>query len=325
METALALNVVKPSIEMYNIAVLLPCYNEGAAIAAVVKAFQKALPFATIYVFDNNSTDNTVEEANKAGAIVCVEKRQGKGNVIRRMFADIEADIYVMADGDLTYDAVASPLLIKKLIDEKLDMVVGTRRAQNSDKTFRPGHRFGNILFTKMVAYLFGRQFSDILSGYRVFSCRFVKSFPASSSGFDTEAELTIHSLELKLPVGEVNTNYFDRVEGSESKLSTYRDGFKVLFRVLLMLKETRPLFFFGVISFMLMLLSVILSIPLFYSYFTIGFIPKIPTAILTTGIMLLAFISLACGIILDSVCRARKELKYLHYLGLPWTLKHRK
>lgn len=320
MEISAPERITSTSLELYNIAVLLPCYNEAPSIAAVVKAFQQALPYARVYVYDNNSTDNTAEIAAAAGAIVRQEARQGKGNVIRRMFAEIDADIYVMADGDLTYDASASPGLIQKLLEDKLDMVVGTRvEATASDQTYRLGHRFGNALFTNMVAFLFGKQFNDILSGFRVFSRRFVKSFPAASSGFDTEAELTIHSLELKLPVGEMQTKYFDRVEGSESKLSTYRDGFRVLLRVFLMLKETRPLFFFGVIGFALMLLSIMLSVPLFYSYLTTGLIPRIPTAILTTGVMLLGFLSLVCGIILDSVCRARRDGKYLHYLSLSW------
>lgn len=324
MQTVEAAPMAKVTLELLKIAVLLPCYNEAVAIAAVVSEFRAVLPMATIYVYDNNSTDDTAAVAKASGAEVRFEPRKGKGNVIRRMFAEIEADIYIMADGDLTYETAASPKLVKKLIDEKLDMVVGARvEKQKKEATYRPGHRWGNLLFTKLVAYLFGHEFSDILSGYRVFSRRFVKSFPACATGFDTEAELTIHSLELKLPVGEVKTEYSDRIVGSQSKLKTYQDGARVLCRVLLMLKETRPLFFFGVLGFVLMLVSCVLAVPLFYSYLTTSMVPKIPTAILTVGVMLLAFMSFSCGVILDSVCRGRKERKYLHYLGLPWMLSN--
>lgn len=306
-----------------NIAVLLPCYNEAAAIEKVVKSFYAALPQCKVYVYDNCSTDNTTEVAKAAGAIVRKEPRKGKGNVVKRMFADIDADVYLLADGDQTYEAAAAPKLIDKLISENLDMVVGTRVDDaNNEALYRKGHRLGNSLFTKLVAALFGNQFSDILSGYRAFSKRFVKSFPALSHGFDTEVELTIHSLELRIPVGEVETQYTTRPEGSESKLNKYRDGLRILCRVILMLKETRPLLFFGVLALIFVLTSVSLSIPLFYSYVTTGLVPRLPTAILSTGIMILAFISLTCGIVLDSVCRGRKERKYLYYLSLPWLRK---
>ncbi|OGO93870.1 MAG: glycosyl transferase [Coxiella sp. RIFCSPHIGHO2_12_FULL_42_15] len=305
-----------------RIAVLLPCYNEAAAIGQVVKAFYAALPESQVYVYDNRSTDNTVEMALAAGAIVRREPRKGKGNVVRRMFADIDADIYVLADGDCTYDASAAPQLIHTLLQEKLDMVVGTRvDSELGQALYRKGHRLGNALFTKIVGSLFGNHFTDILSGYRAFSRRFVKSFPALSRGFDIEAELTIHSLELRIPVGEVATPYFSRPEGSQSKLNKYRDGIVILFRIISMLKETRPFFFFTFIALVFAMLSVFLAIPLFYSYFTIGLVPRIPTAILTTGVMILACISFMCGIMLDSVCRGRRERKYLHYLSLPWLL----
>ncbi len=306
-----------------SIAVLLPCHNEEATIKEVVQAFYKALPTCTVYVYDNASTDKTAEKALNAGAVVRFENRKGKGNVIRRMFADIEADIYISADGDLTYDAAASPKMVNMLTNNYLDMVVGTRADNKQDKkTYRPGHRFGNAFFTNAVGFLFGKSFTDILSGYRVFSRRFVKSFPALSHGFDIETELTIHSLELKLPVDEIETEYASRPQGSTSKLNKYRDGIKILFRLLLMLKETRPLFFFGTIAFLLAMISVLLAAPLFHTYLISHAVPRIPTAILSTAIMMLSFISLTSGIILDSVCRGRKERKYLYYLSLPWMKK---
>jgi glycosyltransferase involved in cell wall biosynthesis len=306
-----------------DIAVLLPCYNEEKAIGAVVASFRAALPLATIYVYDNNSTDNTLIEAKKSGAIVRCEPRQGKGNVIRRMFLDIDADVYLLADGDQTYDSAAAPVLVEKLLSEQLDMVVGARVNSDTDlPTYRRGHRFGNALFTKIVDCLFGSPFKDILSGYRAFSRRFVKSFPALSRGFDTEVELTIHSLELCIPVGEVNTLYYPRPSGSESKLNKYRDGLKILRRVLLMLKETRPFFFFGVFSGLFAVVSIVLAMPIFYHFMVTGLVPRIPTAILTTGLMVLAFMSLGCGIILDSVSRGRKERQYLYYLSQAWLRK---
>lgn len=306
--------------DSYEIAVLIPCYNEAEAIAQVVQSFRDALPRATIYVYDNASTDNTVEIALKAGAVVRSESRKGKGNVVKRMFADIDADIYILADGDQTYDATAAPKLVDALIQENADMVVGTRveKSQGGD-AYRPGHRLGNELFTKTVSFLFGKQFTDILSGYRVFSRRFVKSFPVLSTGFDIEVEMTIHALELRLPVAEVKTDYFERPEGSMSKLNKYRDGLKILCRVLMMLKETRPLLFFGSIAVFLTVLAITLSVPLIITYLKIKLVPRIPTAILTVGIILLACLSFSCGIILTSVCKGRREMKYLHYLALSY------
>ncbi len=301
-----------------KIAVLLPCYNEAASIADVVNAFRQALPQAQIYVYDNSSTDDTVKIAKDAGAIVRFEPRKGKGNVVRRMFADIDADIYLLADGDFTYDATAATTLIEKLIHENLDMVVGARIDNKKSNLYRSGHRLGNILFNCLVRFLFGNTFTDILSGYRVFSRRFVKSFPALSRGFDTEVELTIHSLELRLPVAEIPSMYAARAEGSESKLRSYRDGFRVLLRIILMLKETKPIFFFGIIASILALISFGLATPLLITYIKTGLVPRMPTAILSTGLMILAFIGFTCGIILDSVCRGRREKKYLHYLSYP-------
>ncbi|MCH9769716.1 MAG: glycosyltransferase family 2 protein [Gammaproteobacteria bacterium] len=302
-----------------KLAVLIPCYNEAAAIATTIKQFQRALPQAKIYVYDNHSNDDTAKIAKAAGAIVKHEPRRGKGYVVRRMFADIDADVYVMSDGDATYDPSAAPTLIEKLLNENLDMVIGARDDKHkTNNTFRFGHRFGNALFNKTVSILFGKHFNDILSGYRVFSKRFVKSFPALSCGFDTEAELTIHSLELAIPVAEVKTKFFARPKGSTSKLRSIRDGIRILLRILLMLKETKPLLFFGVIAAILAIFSLSCSVQLFITYAATGLVPKIPTAILVTGIMIIAFVSLVCGVILDSVARARRERKYLYYLSLP-------
>lgn len=303
-----------------QIAVLLPCHNEAIAVASVIHAFKSALPNAHIYVYDNNSTDDTITIARNNGAIVKSELNKGKGNVVRRMFADVEADIYVMADGDNTYDATAAPQLIQKLINDDLDMVIGTRVENTHDEKYamyRFGHRFGNSLFSNLIARLFGRQFKDVFSGYRVFSRRFVKSFPASSPGFDIETELTIHSLELRIPTAEVETQYSARPEGSVSKLSSYKDGFKILMRIALLLKEVRPLVFFGVLFILLAFTSCVLFFPVLIAYLHTGLVERFPTAILSTGIMLLAFIALGCGIILDSVCRSRREMKRFFYLSL--------
>ncbi len=301
-----------------KVAVLLPCYNEQAAITGVIEDFRAALPEARIYVYDNNSTDRTAEAARQAGAVVRAEARRGKGNVVRRMFADIEADVYVMADGDGTYDAESAPAMIRLLIDENLDMVVGTRTETGQGSAYRPGHRFGNRLFTLSVQALFGRRFSDILSGYRVFSRRFVKSFPCRSQGFEIETELTIHSLDLRLPVGEVGTPYSSRPEGSASKLNSVSDGLRILKEILWLLKANRPLMFFGSIAVLLALLSLALAVPLLVTYSETGLVPRFPTAVLSTGIMILSFLSLACGLILDSVSRGRREVKALRYLSLP-------
>jgi glycosyltransferase involved in cell wall biosynthesis len=300
-----------------RVAVILPCYNEEAAIGQTVAAFRAALPDATIYVFDNNSRDRTVDHARAAGAIVRTERMQGKGNVVRRMFADVDADIYVMADGDATYDAAAAPALIARLLDERLDMVVGARRSE-IELAYRRGHRLGNRLLTGMLANLFGRSFSDILSGYRVFSRRFVKSFPILSAGFEIETEISVHALELRMPVAEIETEYGARPEGSASKLSTYRDGWRILKTILNLYRIERPVLFFGDIGLALLIVALILAVPLVATYAQTGLVPRQPTAILITGLVILAFLSFFSGLILDTVTRGRREMKRLAYLSLP-------
>lgn len=305
------------------IAVLLPCYNEEVAIAQTIDGFRKAIPGATIYVYDNNSADRTVAVASAAGAVVRTERMQGKGNVVRRMFADIDADIYVMADGDATYDAASAPALIQRMIDEQLDMVVGSRVTQ-AQAAYRAGHQFGNAVLTGMLAQLFGRSFTDILSGYRVFSRRFVKSFPVLSSGFEIETEISVHALELKMPVGEVATPYFARPEGSVSKLSTYRDGWRILRTIATLYRIERPMLFFGAIGAVLALIGIALSVPLVITYAQTGLVPRLPTAVLVTGLMILAALCGFTGLILDTVVRGRREVRRLAYLsfaapGLPW------
>ena len=298
-----------------KIAVILPCYNEEAAIAQTVADFGAVLPTAEIYVYDNNSSDRTIEVAAEAGAIVRSEKMQGKGNVVRRMFADIEADIYIMADGDATYEAAAAPRLVRRLVEEQLDMVVGARKTE-IDAAYRSGHRLGNALLTGILARLFGRSFNDILSGYRVFSRRFVKSFPVLSQGFEIETEISVHALELKMPVAEEVTEYSARPEGSESKLSTYRDGFRILRTMVTLFRMERPVLFFGAIAGFLALAAIILAIPLAITYVDTGLVPRLPTAVLATGLMLLASLNLFAGMILDTVVRGRRELRRLAYLG---------
>ena len=307
------------SIDKRNvrIAVLVPCYNEGATIAAVVRDFRESLPDSVVYVFDNNSSDDTIELARTAGAVVREERNQGKGHVVRRMFADIEADVYVLVDGDDTYEAKAAPELVSKLLHEGLDMVTA-RRVHDSSAAYRPGHMFGNRVLTGLVGAIFGSRVSDVLSGYRVFSRRFVKSFPVLSRGFEIETEFTVHALELDMPQAECATRYSQRPAESESKLNTWRDGFRILLTIVQLLKEERPLGFFSSIFFVLALLSVILAWPIVTEFLATGLVPRIPTAILSTGMMLLAFLSLVCGLVLDTVTRGRRELKKLFYLRVP-------
>jgi glycosyltransferase involved in cell wall biosynthesis len=300
-----------------RIAVILPCYNEEAAIGQTVAGFRAALPGAAIYVYDNNSKDRTVDYARAAGAIVRTERMQGKGNVVRRMFADVDADVYVMADGDATYDAGAAPALVARLIDENLDMVVGSRRSE-VELAYRRGHRLGNRMLTGMLAQLFGRSFSDILSGYRVFSRRFVKSFPILSAGFEIETEISVHALELRMPVAEIETEYGARPEGSASKLSTYRDGWRILKTILNLYRIERPVLFFGNIGMVLLIVAMALAIPLIATYAQTGLVPRQPTAILITGLVILAFLSFFSGLILDTVTRGRREMRRLAYLSLP-------
>jgi glycosyltransferase involved in cell wall biosynthesis len=299
-----------------DIAVLVPCYNEEAAIASVINDFRKSLPAAKIYVYDNNSSDRTIEVARKAGAIVHSEPLQGKGNVVRRMFADIEADVFVMVDGDNTYDASAAPALVKKLLDENLDLVNG-KRVHEDTEAYRPGHQFGNTLLTSLVAMIFGKRFDDMLSGFKVFSRRFTKSFPSLSGGFEIETELTVHALELRMPVAEIETSYGARPEGSESKLSTYADGYKILKMIAILIKEERPLQLFTVLFAVFAVCSIVLIFPVIGTYMETGLVPRMPTAVLATGLMLLGFLSLACGLILDTVTRGRQELKRLQYLSV--------
>ncbi|WP_310468421.1 glycosyltransferase family 2 protein [Sphingomonas sp.] len=300
-----------------RIAVLLPCYNEEATIAATVAGFRAALPSAAIYVYDNNSRDRTRELAAAAGAIVRSERQQGKGHVVRRMFADIDADIYVMADGDLTYDPKAAPAMAELLVADQLDMVVGTRRHEEKD-AYRGGHVLGNRIFTGLLAGLFGRSFTDIFSGYRLFSRRFVKSFPVLSSGFEIETEISVHALELRMPVGEVETSYAARPEGSESKLSTLGDGWRIFKTILTLYRIERPVLFFGLIGSALMVLAVLLSIPLVMTYLDTGLVPRVPTAILITGLGIVAVLCFFAGLILDTVTRGRREVRRLAYLALP-------
>jgi glycosyltransferase involved in cell wall biosynthesis len=300
-----------------RIAVLLPCYNEEAAIAQTVAGFRVALPGATIYVYDNNSSDRTVEVARTAGAIVRTERMQGKGNVVRRMFADVDADIYVMADGDATYDSAAAPAMIARLTGEQLDMVVGTRIHEAAD-AYRRGHVMGNRAMTGLLARLFGRSFTDIFSGYRVFSRRFVKSLPVLSGGFEIETEISVHALELRMPVGEVETRYFARPEGSVSKLSTYGDGWRIAKTIAVLYRIERPLLFFGWIAALLAAVAVILAIPLVITYLQTSLVPRFPTAILATGLIILAALSFFAGLILDTVVRGRREVRRLAYLAHP-------
>jgi glycosyltransferase involved in cell wall biosynthesis len=300
-----------------RIAVILPCYNEEAAIAATVAGFRQALPGATVYVYDNNSRDRTREIAAQAGAVVRTERQQGKGHVVRRMFADVDADIYLMADGDLTYDPKAAPEMVDLLLAEQLDMVVGTRRHEEKE-AYRGGHVLGNKLFTGILSGLFGRSFTDIFSGYRVFSRRFVKSFPVLSAGFEIETEISVHALELRMPVGEVETAYGARPEGSHSKLSTYSDGWRILRTIVTLYRMERPALFYGVIGAFLLALALVLAIPLIVTYLQTGLVPRFPTAILVTGITVIAVLSFFAGLILDTVTRGRREVRRLAYLAYP-------
>ena len=298
-----------------RVAVLVPCFNEEAAVAAVVSDFRAALPDADVYVYDNNSSDRTADVAREAGADVRVERRQGKGHVVRRMFADIDADVYVLVDGDATYDAASAPRMVEMLMSEHLDMVVGLRVDQ-AEAAYRPGHRTGNWLLTAFVASVFGSRFTDMLSGYRVFSRRFVKSFPVLSGGFEIETELTIHALELGLAAAEIDTPYYARPQGSASKLNTWRDGFRILRTIIRLYRAERPLAFFGVIGLCLAIVSVGFAIPVVVTYMETGLVPRLPTAVLSTGLMLLASLSIAVGLVLDTVTRGRREMKLLAYLA---------
>ena len=298
-----------------RIAVLVPCFNEEGTIARVIADFRANLPDAEIYVYDNNSTDRTIEVARASGATVRRERRQGKGHVVRRMFGDIDADIYVLVDGDATYDAASVHAMIARLLDSALDMVVGARRDQE-EAAYRPGHRLGNRMLTGFVDRVFGASFADMLSGYRVFSRRFVKSFPALSGGFEIETELTVHALNLELPVAEIETPYFARPAGSVSKLSTWRDGLRILRTIVRLYRAERPLPFFSGVGALLAVVAIVLAIPIFVTYLELGLVPRLPTALLSTGLMILAFLAVACGMVLDTVTRGRREMKMLAYLA---------
>ena len=300
-----------------RLAVLVPCFNEEAAIASVIASFRNALPTAEIYVYDNNSKDRTVAIAREAGAVVRSERRQGKGHVVRRMFADVDADVYVLVDGDATYDAPSAPRMIEKLVGERLDMVVGLRVDQEQ-AAWRPGHRVGNRMLTGFLSEVFGQAFTDILSGYRVFSRRFVKSFPVLSDGFEIETELTVHALELSMPVAEIETPYYARPRGSFSKLNTWRDGFRILGTILKLYRSEKPLRFFSVIGIFLALVSIGLAIPILVTYLEQGIVPRLPTAVLSTGLMIVAVLSVSSGLVLDTVTRGRREMKLLSYLAQP-------
>jgi len=300
-----------------RVAVLVPCYNEEAAIAKVVADFRAALPEAIVYVYDNNSRDRTVERAVAAGAVVRTEQRQGKGNVVRRMFADIEADIYVLVDGDDTYDAGASPRMIARMIEDGADLLTA-RRIHTDAAAYRPGHVVGNRLLTGLTALLFRVHLSDMLSGYRVFSRRFVKSFPFTAEGFAIETELTVHAVRLMMPMVELDTRYKERPIGSVSKLNTFRDGFRILGTIFYLTREERPLIFFAVISLLFAAVAVIIGAPVVHEYFVTGLVPRLPTAVLATGLMVIAFLSLTCGLILDTVTRGRWEAKRMAYLAIP-------
>jgi glycosyltransferase involved in cell wall biosynthesis len=306
---------IEPRATPLKIAVLLPCYNEEAAIADVVRSFRMVLPGADIYVYDNNSRDRTIERALEAGAIVRRERRQGKGAVVRRMLADIEADVYLMADGDLTYDPLAAPVLIDRLVSEQLDMVVGAREGEGM--LARRGHAAGNRLFNKVIERFFGPGFTDILSGYRVVTRRFAKSFPAASKGFEIETELAIHALDLRLSVAEIPVRYGRRPENSASKLSTFRDGFRILWTIAMMHRAVKPFKFFGTIALGLAIASTILGLPVIITYLEAGLVPRFPTAILAATVMQFSVLSLVCGVIVEAVAEGRREAKRLRYLEL--------
>lgn len=300
---------------MKSVAVLIPCYNEAETIANVVRAFKKCLPNAIVYVYDNCSEDKTAQKAQEAGAIVTIARDRGKGNVVRRMFADVDADIYIMVDGDSTYSACDAPKMVEIIENGGVDMVVAARK-ERSENAYREGHKFGNSLFNFILKILFHSTFSDIFSGYRAFSKRFVKTFPVMTNGFDIEAELSIHALTLSIPCAEIKSEYSERPANSHSKLSTFKDGAKILLSIISLLKETRPLFFFGMISLFMCLLSIGIAYPIIGTFIETGLVPRLPTAILSMGIMLISFLSLTCGLILDSISQGRMETKKLHYLS---------
>jgi glycosyltransferase involved in cell wall biosynthesis len=306
-----------PVLDDLEIAVLVPCFNEEAAIGKVVADFRAALPTATIYVYDNNSTDDTAAVARRAGAEVRSEYRRGKGNVVRRMFQDVEADVYVMVDGDDTYDAGVASRLVTRLVDDNLDMVVG-RRVETHQESYRAGHRLGNAVLTGLVRWLFAASIADMLSGYRVFSRRFVKSFPSFSREFEIETELTVHAMQMRMPVAEIDTSYKERPPGSTSKLRTFRDGWRILLTITNLMRNERPLMFFSLIGMLVSVVALVLGIPVFLEWLDTGLVPRFPTAILATGLAVISVLCVATGLILDLVSHVRRETKRLAYLALP-------
>ncbi|MFP4077219.1 MAG: glycosyltransferase [Halochromatium sp.] len=309
--------VPDPTTPSLRVAVLIPCLNEAASIATVVREFRALLPAARIFVYDNRSSDRTAAVAAEAGAIVRHEERRGKGHVVCRMFSEIEADVYLLVDGDGTYDAASAPMLIERLVAERLDMVCGAR-VEHGEEAYRRGHRFGNQVLTGLIAVLFGNRFRDMLTGYRVFTRRFVKSFPALSAGFEIETQLSVHALQMRLRVAEIETPYRARPADSPSKLRTVRDGLRILRTIGTLVKEERPLGFFSSLFALLASGSILLAVPIVIEFMQTGLVPRFPTAILATGMMLLGFLLLTSGLVLDSVARGRRELKRLHYLALP-------
>jgi glycosyltransferase involved in cell wall biosynthesis len=305
------------AIEQYRIAVLVPCFNEELTVGKTIAAFRQAVPTAAIYVYDNNSKDSTIDVARSAGAIVRSEERQGKGHVVRRMFADVEADIYLLVDGDATYEAEAAPRMLRRAIGENLDFVNGARVSQSRD-AYRTGHKFGNYVLTGIVRSIFGKQFTDMLSGYKILSRRYVKTFPAMSRGFEIETELTVHALELRMPTGEEMTAYAERPSGSVSKLDTYRDGIKILLLIADLIRNERPLKFFGLVGLGLILLAIVIAIPLARTFLDTGLVPRVPTVILVVGLVIVGVLSCLAGLILDTVTRMRQEVKRLVYLSIP-------
>ncbi|MBN9603222.1 MAG: glycosyltransferase [Afipia felis] len=303
----------------YRVAVIIPCYNEELTIASTVAGFREALPAAAFYVCDNNSTDRTAQCASESGAVVIVETRQGKGHAMRRLFADVDADVYILVDGDATYDPSAAPAMVERMITDNLDFFNGARVTELQG-AYRSGHRFGNRMLTSLVRCFFGRQFSDMLSGYKVFSRRFVKSFPAMSRGFEIETELTVHALSLRMPCAEMPTAYQERPVGSFSKLRTYRDGWRILRLIANLVRNERPLMFFGIAGAVLEIIAFVLSIPLFYTYVETGFVPRLPTAVLIVGLALMGMLSVFSGLILDMSSTGRHEMKRLAYLAIPPT-----
>ncbi len=311
------LELARDPAEPGRVAVLIPCFNEARAIGGVVRDFKASLPAASIHVFDNNSTDGTDRVAREAGAVVHRAPLQGKGHVVRRMFADVEAEIYLLVDGDGTYDASAAPSIIERLAADGLDMV-NAARVHDDSLAYRRGHVTGNQMLTGLVAFIFGDRLTDMLSGYRGFSRRFVKSFPALSSGFEIETELTVHALSLHMPIGEITTRYGARPEGSASKLRTYRDGMRILRTILVLVKQEKPLALFSAAGLVLLVLALLSGLPVVLDYARTGLVPRLPTAVLATGLVLLAFLSMVCGLILDSVTRGRLEARHMAYLAVP-------